>query len=66
MNISLVFDMKKLMRDKYMNQYQEALLYYQEADGDSTIRRLKIIARGNFRKSHCRFPNVGAKHSHLT
>ena len=58
MKISLEFDMKKLIRDKYKNQYQEALLYYREANGDTTFHHLKIIPRGNFRKSYCRFPPI--------
>ena len=58
LNITLESDMKKLISGKASGGYQEARLYYQEENGDTTFHLLKIRARGDFRNSYCRFPPI--------
>jgi hypothetical protein len=58
LHVSLEFDMKKLIRQKLKDQYQEALFRYQDKNGDTLIHELQIKARGEFRKTHCRFPPI--------
>ena len=58
LHVSLEFDMKKLIREKFKNQYQDAIFRYQDENGDTLIHELQIKARGEFRKTHCRFPPI--------
>ncbi len=59
LEVSLSFDVKKLMRGKYKEDYQPATLVYQRQDeaglAYDTVQ-LKIKARGNSRKRLCQFP----------
>ncbi len=56
--ISLEFDMKKFLREKYGDEYQEAVLRYTSVTGSPVERRIRIRSRGDFRRSHCNFPPV--------
>lgn len=53
--MTLEFDMRQLNRKKNEEEYQDAVLRWEELDGDSAVHNLKIKARGEFRKAHCRF-----------
>jgi len=58
LRLILEFDMRRLIREKNRNEYQDAVLYFLESDGDTSLHSLRIRARGHFRKAHCRFPPI--------
>ena len=58
LDISLIFDIKKLNKDKYKEEYQPASLIYQREKNEPVYDTvpLKVRARGNSRKRICQFP----------
>lgn len=57
-HISLEFDMKQFIRTKNKEEYHDARLRFTRFDGTPVEKKIRIRARGDFRKSHCYFPPV--------
>lgn len=56
MPVSLSADFKLLIKQKFKDQYQKAVLRYQINDTVTATRNIKIKARGNARKKACFYP----------
>lgn len=55
-DINLHFDIKHFKKKKYQGKYQPATLTFYSNDSILVEKKIKIKARGNFRRSHCAFP----------
>lgn len=53
--ISLLFDFKSLLKHKYKDEYQSALLTYY-SDGQQLEKEIRVKARGELRKKICYLP----------
>ena len=58
LEIVLESDFKNLNKQKYKDEYQEALLQYQLNEDIVVKRKVRIKARGEFRKRFCYFPPI--------
>jgi len=56
MKITIESDFKHLVKTKYKDEEQPALLSYHVSDSVVIVRHIKISPRGNMRKSTCFFP----------
>lgn len=56
LKVSLSFDQKTLIKKKFKDDYHEAEFTYTLEDGTSRTETIRVRARGEFRKRHCRFP----------
>ena len=56
MNITIESDFKNLIKRKYKEEYQPALIRYYYNDSIIVFRNITIKTRGNVRKSTCIFP----------
>ena len=56
--INLTFDVKEFIKTKYKDEYLDAILSYTDQNSSPVIQKLKIKARGEFRKEHCSFPPI--------
>lgn len=56
--VTLTYDIKKLKKDKYKEEYQSALISFPGPDGSTIEKNIKVRARGNVRKRHCYFPPI--------
>ncbi len=69
LDITLESDFKNLVKRKYKDEYQEALLKIMFNDSVRVARKIKIKPRGHMRKSTCSFPplklNFPKKDAHL-
>ena len=61
--IVLESDFKKLVKNKFKDEYQQALIRYQVSDSVMLNLRIEIKPRGNVRKSVCYFPPLMLKFS---
>jgi hypothetical protein len=56
MNITIESDFKNLVKRKYKEEYQPALIRYYYNDTIMVVRKITIKSRGENRKSTCTFP----------
>ncbi|HBH47403.1 MAG TPA: hypothetical protein DDX98_02105 [Bacteroidales bacterium] len=56
MEITLKFNIKEYQKTKNKGAFIPADLYYHVDDSIDIVRHIRIKARGNFRRQHCRFP----------
>ena len=56
LKVSLAFDIKTVVKKKFKEDYHNAEFTYTLEDGTSRTETIRIRARGEFRKRHCRFP----------
>lgn len=56
LKVSLAFDRKTVVKKKFKEDYHNAEFTYTLEDGTSRTETIRIRARGEFRKEHCRFP----------
>jgi len=54
--LTIETDMRQLLKDKFKEDYQPAVVSYTAADGSTVRQELKIRTRGNRRKEVCNFP----------
>lgn len=54
--INLYFDIRHFKKKKYQGKYQPATVTFYSNDSLLVEKKIKIKARGNFRRSHCVFP----------
>jgi len=59
----LTSDFRFLRKEKFKTSYQPAEFIVYFANGDSAKTKVKIKARGNFRRKHCLFPPIKIKFS---
>jgi antitoxin component of RelBE/YafQ-DinJ toxin-antitoxin module len=55
-NISIESDFKNLVKHKFKDEYQPAILRYSVSDTVTVPRKITIKPRGNMRRSTCYFP----------
>ncbi len=56
--INLEFDMKQFYKEKFSDEYIDALLSFARPVGQNAIYEVKIKSRGEFRREHCFFPPI--------
>ena len=56
MNITIESDFKNLVKKKYKEEYQPAIIRYYYHDTIMVVRKISIKSRGDMRKSTCIFP----------
>ncbi len=56
LNITIESDFKNLVKRKYKDEYQPAIIKYDLNDTITVTRNIKIKPRGNMRKGSCFFP----------
>ena len=57
-HISLEFNMKEFIREKYKGEFHEAVIRFTPDNGEPVESKIRIRARGEFRREHCIFPPV--------
>ncbi|RLD21994.1 MAG: hypothetical protein DRI69_02535 [Bacteroidetes bacterium] len=62
-HIRMTTDMKLLVKKKYDEEYQPAIIEIFNPNGDTTSYDVKIKSRGNTRKKACNFPPIKIKFS---
>lgn len=58
LQLELTFDIKRFIKRKYKDEYQNASLKVFMADSSYVSDTIRIKARGNFRKGYCQFPPI--------
>ena len=58
MHVRIISDFRNLIKKKYRDEYQPAILETMLFDTVSVRRKLKIKARGNYRRKECSFPPI--------
>ena len=58
MHVRIISDFRNLIKKKYQDEYQPAILETILFDTIAVRRELKIRARGNFRRKTCHFPPI--------
>lgn len=61
--VILSTDMKRLLKSKYTEAYQPAMLQIIDANADTSILNVEIRCRGNMRKETCYYPSIRMKFS---
>jgi hypothetical protein len=56
LQVTLESNFKQLRKQKYKDEYQEALMHYQINDSILVKNKIRIKARGGWRKKICQFP----------
>ena len=58
LTISLKFDISKYRKTKPDEEYLDAQLTYYTSNSDSVTKKLRVRARGEFRREYCSFPPI--------
>ncbi len=61
LQMTLITDQKKLIREKEAEEYQPATLQYQDANGKPVVREIEVKTRGNMRLKTCYYPPLRIK-----
>lgn len=57
-DLTLKYDISSFMKNKKKGEYLDALLVVHINDIDSVVKKIRLKARGNFRRGHCIFPPI--------
>jgi hypothetical protein len=58
LEITLRFDITLFKRNKFKNEYEDAIMTYYLNEKDTVTRKIRLKSRGNFRLEYCDFPPV--------
>lgn len=56
LRLTLVFDIRSMLKNKMNPDYQTATLQYKDADSSLRELQIRVKPRGEFRRSYCAFP----------
>ncbi len=62
-NITIETDFDELIENKFKDEYQKAVIKYTDVQGNDVERKIKVKARGKYRKRVCDFPPLKIKFS---
>lgn len=56
LDISILFDITQYRRKRSDKEYLDAILTYKPGENDSVSKKIRVRARGEFRRNYCDFP----------